>query len=169
MGFSSLLFFCVGSNLVLGLSIVFGVFFVKSSALFGGSSLGWFPPRLIRQASSELKYLISYADPNHGHVGYIYQATNWRYIGVQRRLLPERRIFIDGKETHARTLNIKHGSTSKKKLEEIYGDRIKIVSALKKHVYLMCLGNKKERRDWYKKFPEQSYPKIKENNNEKKD
>ncbi len=85
---------------------------------------------------------------------------------MQRRLLPERRIFIDGKETHTRTLNAKHGSTSKKKLQEIYGDRLVIKSALKKHVYLMCLGNKKERREWYKKFPEKPYPKIKEVTND---
>ena len=122
--------------------------------------------KYIKENMPNLKYLISYADPNHGHVGYIYQATNWRYVGVQRRLLPERRIFIDGKETHARSLNAKHGSTSKKKLEEIYGDRLEIKSALKKHVYLMCLGNKKERRSWYKKFPEKPYPKIKEDTND---
>jgi len=118
--------------------------------------------KYIRQNRPEFKYLISYADPNHGHIGYIYQATNWRYVGVQRRLLPERRIFIDGKEVHTRNLNAKHGSTSKKNLEQIYGDRLEIKSALKKHVYLMCLGNKKEKRDWYKKFPEQPYPKIKD-------
>jgi len=116
--------------------------------------------KYIKEKYPQYKYLISYADPNHGHVGYIYQATNWRYVGVQRRLLPERRIFIDNKEVHTRSLNAKHGSTSKKKLEEIYGNRLKIIQALKKHVYLMCLGNKKEKKEWYTKFKELPYPKI---------
>jgi len=78
----------------------------------------------------QYKYLISYADPNHNHVGYIYQAT-----------------YIDGKEVHCRVLNSKHGSTSEEKLKEIYGDRLTITTALKKHVYIMCLGNKKEKKE----------------------
>jgi len=105
------------------------------------------------------KYLISYADPNAGHAGIIYQATNWYYTGTQRRLLPERRIFIDGIETHTRTLNIKHGSTSGDNLLQIYGNRLEIRDAKKKHVYLMCLGNKREKKEWYAKFNQEPYPK----------
>lgn len=115
----------------------------------------------IKKNMPELKYLISYSDPNHGHVGYIYQATNWRYIGLQRMLVPGKRMYIDGKEIHRRTLNAKHGSTSDKNLKNIYGERLEIKPALKKHVYIMCLGSKKEKKEWYKKFPEKQYPKIK--------
>ena len=114
----------------------------------------------LKENHPQFKYLISYADPNHGHVGYIYQASNWRYVGLQRRLLKNRKILIDGKRFHQRTLSAKHGSVTDANLKRIYGDRIKITIELKKHVYLMCLGNKKERREWYKKFPKQPYPKV---------
>ena len=115
--------------------------------------------KLLKEKYPQYKYLISYADAQHGHVGYIYQATNWRYIGKQSRT--NFGIFLDGKEIHPRTCNAKFGTSSKKKLKEKFGNRIEFRNYLKKHVYLMCLGNKKEKRDWYKKFPEQPYPKIK--------
>ena len=116
--------------------------------------------QFLKQNYPQYKYLISYADPNHGHCGYIYQATNWKYVGVQRRLLKERKILIDGKEVHARTLNAEHGSTSDSNLKKIYGDRLEILGAMKKHVYLMCLGNHKECKEWYSKFTFLPYPKA---------
>lgn len=118
--------------------------------------------KYLKENYPSYKYLISYADPNFGHVGTIYQATNWHYIGTQRRILPERRIFIDGKEVHTRTLNARHGSAAGEFLEGLYGDRIKIIDADKKHVYLKCLGNKRECKHWYAKFSKSDYPKKSE-------
>ena len=37
--------------------------------------------RLIRQKNPGLRLLVSYADVNVGHVGTIYQAANWIYVG----------------------------------------------------------------------------------------
>jgi hypothetical protein len=37
--------------------------------------------RLLRRASPDLRLLVSYADPAHGHRGGIYQAMNWIYLG----------------------------------------------------------------------------------------
>lgn len=37
--------------------------------------------RFITQSNPGLRLLFSYADPNHGHHGGIYQALNWIYIG----------------------------------------------------------------------------------------
>lgn len=37
--------------------------------------------RLLRTANPDLRLLISYADPAHGHHGGIYQAMNWIYLG----------------------------------------------------------------------------------------
>lgn len=94
--------------------------------------------KFLRKFFPHIKYLISYADPNHGHMGYIYQATNWLYVGEQRRLMKERRIFIDNIETHARTLNAKHGSNSYKVLREIYGNRLKVIGAFKNmYIYIV--------------------------------
>jgi hypothetical protein len=104
------------------------------------------------------KYLISYADAQHGHVGYIYQATNWKYMGEQTRT--NFGIFMDGKEIHARTCNSKYGTSSKLKLKEIFGERIEFKDYLKKHIYIMCLGSHKEKKEWYSKFTFLPYPKV---------
>jgi hypothetical protein len=37
--------------------------------------------RLLKKAIPSLRLLVSYADPNHDHVGGIYQAGNWIYVG----------------------------------------------------------------------------------------
>ncbi len=33
---------------------------------------------------TQLKFLITYADPAQGHLGYIYQSTNWLYTGLSQ-------------------------------------------------------------------------------------
>ena len=40
---------------------------------------------LLRQRCPNLRLLISYADPWEHHVGAIYQASNWRYLGLSSR------------------------------------------------------------------------------------
>lgn len=45
--------------------------------------------------------LVAYADPEAGHVGFVYQATNWLYTGMT---LPRRRFILDGKEIHESSL-----------------------------------------------------------------
>ena len=45
--------------------------------------------------------VVSYADFTFGHTGYIYQATNWIYTGLNQ--IHERQIFYKGKEVHPRT------------------------------------------------------------------
>lgn len=58
--------------------------------------------------------VVSYADSTVGHVGYIYQATNWIYTGK----IGIRKYFVDkyGDTIHPKTLNEKYGTSSEKKL-----------------------------------------------------
>ena len=37
--------------------------------------------RVLKRAT-EVKFVVTYADPVHGHLGVIYQASNWVYIGL---------------------------------------------------------------------------------------
>jgi len=112
----------------------------------------------LKKNKPELKYLISYADPTHGHVGYIYQATNWKYVGKQRGM--DRIFTIDGKSVHRRTANATYGTSSVQKLSELLGSRFSVTITYPKHIYLMCLGSHKEKQEWYKKFVQLPYPKI---------
>ena len=86
--------------------------------------------------------IVSYADENYGHHGYIYQATNWIYTG---RSSAEKKMFVDGKELNRRTLYDKYGTSSIPKLEEL-GLVITFEKQLGKHRYFQFCGNKKEKR-----------------------
>lgn len=55
----------------------------------------------IRQNMPEIKLLVSYAGRKEGNYGYIYQATNWEYLGY---FISEGFWSVDGEERHLVTL-----------------------------------------------------------------
>lgn len=61
-------------------------------------------------------FVVSYADANQGHVGYVYQSTNWLFCGVTSK---ERKYIREGKEIHARTVVSMYGT---RKLDSIPKD-----------------------------------------------
>lgn len=90
--------------------------------------------------SQSLKFLpkptciVSYADPNSGHYGYIYQATNWVYTGNST---PKYRYhFEDGS-----TFDIRRGIDLK--IKE-HGNIIKKEKLIPTQRYLFFNGNKKD-------------------------
>jgi hypothetical protein len=89
----------------------------------------------------KIKILVSYADASVGHVGYIYQASNWLYIGNSS---PEPEIFIDNIKRHRRDLYDKYGTSSIKKLKDILGEKLQIGKKNKKYKYIYILGNSKK-------------------------
>jgi hypothetical protein len=74
--------------------------------------------------------IVSYADQNQGHNGFIYQATNWIYTGVST---PKHKyIFEDGSE-----FDIRRGIDNKGKI-------IDKILLLPTHIYLYFHASKKE-------------------------
>ena len=73
----------------------------------------------------EIKLLVSYAGRKEGNYGYIYQATNWEYLGY---FISEGFWSVDGEERHLVTLwnrCKKHGKEELSflpNLEEMYSD-----------------------------------------------
>jgi hypothetical protein len=67
--------------------------------------------RALRQ-NTGVKFLLSYADPGAGHVGTIYQSTNWLYTGLAD-VSPVYDLG-DGILRHSRTLGFTFGSHSRK-------------------------------------------------------
>ena len=55
----------------------------------------------IKKFHPEIKLLVSYAGRKEGNYGYIYQATNWEYLGY---FLSDGFWFLDGEEKHKITL-----------------------------------------------------------------
>jgi len=101
-----------------------------------------------------LEAVLSLADQNHEHTGTIYKAANFQLLGETPKD-GHPRIFIDGTETHPRTMFNQHGSSSIPHLKAIYGQRLEAKPKLPKLVYIYHL----HRRKWHKK-PDGSQPKY---------
>lgn len=85
--------------------------------------------------------VVSYADFTFGHNGYIYQATNWIYTGLNQ--IHERQVFLNGKEVHPRTAcSMGFTSISDWAAKE---PNVTLGEYTKKHRYFMFLGNKKDK------------------------
>lgn len=78
--------------------------------------------------------IVSYADPNNGHYGYIYQATNWIYTG--NSTAKHRYYFEDGS-----TFDIRRGIDLK--IKE-HGNIVKKEKLIPTQRYLFFNGNKRD-------------------------
>lgn len=61
--------------------------------------------RLLHKENPIVKLVVSYADHRQKHLGIIYQATNWIYLGMTKT--SDFQYFYNGKWTHERTINSK--------------------------------------------------------------
>lgn len=82
--------------------------------------------------------VVSYADATFGHVGYIYQALNFIYTGLNQ--VHETQWYLNGKEIHSRTLS-GLGHTGAAEKEAAGYERGEYT---KKHRYFYFLGRKSE-------------------------
>ncbi len=82
--------------------------------------------------------IVSYAEIQQGHVGIVYQATNWLYTGLSAK---RTNWTIQGIDKHCQTLADKH---TIKEIKEIYGDRFSLQDRPRKHRY--CFVNAKGAR-----------------------
>jgi hypothetical protein len=99
-----------------------------------------------------LKFVLSYTDPAAGHIGIIYQATNWIYTGLSSATpLYE----IDGKVHHSRSFAASFGTHSIQYFAE-RGIQIKSVPQSAKHRYIFFLDS-----SWHSRLlvRDQPYPK----------
>ena len=102
---------------------------------------------------TDLKFLISYADPAQGHVGTIYQATNWLYTGLSGTMP----LFDlgDGIPRHTRSVAQIHGTHSLKYFKAI-GITVETIPQEAKHRYLIFLDQRWRTR---LRIETQPYPK----------
>jgi hypothetical protein len=64
--------------------------------------------KMLKREMPGIRLIVSYADLNHGHLGKIYQASNWLFVGETGH---EAGIMLNGKLTHRRTINSKYGTS----------------------------------------------------------
>ena len=87
--------------------------------------------RLIKIHTPNTKLIVSYADSEKGHVGSIYQATNWYYIGYST----DTNLVINGKREHRRTLGSRYGTSSIEKLKD-KGLKVELIKTKPKWKYI---------------------------------
>lgn len=96
--------------------------------------------QLLRAANPGLRIIVSFADPKQGHIGGIYQAGGWTYLGETN---PTFSYLLNGHEYHARALtggNFGGLAPSKELLK-----KAKKILNPGKHRYAIAL-NKKDRK-----------------------
>ena len=102
---------------------------------------------------TDIKFLVSYADPSQGHVGTIYQATGWLYTGLSQ-VMPLYDLG-DGKVYHSRSLAHIYGTHSVRHFIS-RGVPVRLVPQAGKHRYVKFLDTSWESR---LKVPVLPYPK----------
>lgn len=111
----------------------------NSESRFLGLTFKWL------KKHTDIKVLISYSDPMFGHVGTIYQATNWLYQGNNTMLVKGYSHIVFGEELHPRSCFAKYGTIKEKELKLIDPD-YKRVELKKKHRYVFILDSKNKNK-----------------------
>jgi hypothetical protein len=118
----------------------------------------------LRMLPPEVKIVLSYADPGQDHLGTIYQATNWYYIG--RTSGGQKMINHFGEDVHPRLVSMyklrhpdKYGHMSMKEIMDTLG--WEYTDGTSKYRYCYLRGTKKEKRNLRKKIEDiiEDYPK----------
>ena len=110
----------------------------NAESYFIGQTFKWL------KANTNIKVLISYSDPMYGHIGTIYQATNWLYQGNNTMLVKGYTFEINGLLMHPRTVVSKYGSVKDANLKSI-DPNYKRIPLKKKHRYIYLLDKKSKK------------------------
>ena len=113
---------------------------------------------LVSHTIKQLPYeiIVSYADTGVGHVGYIYQATNFLYTGHSAERVDW---HIEGLKVHPRS--IAHKGQGLEALKEMYGERFGYQrrSSKNRYVFFNAKGKRKEELIGKLRYKVQPYPK----------
>ena len=136
---------------------------------YGSNIESWFVGKTfqwLRKNAPHIKALVSYSDPKAGHLGTVYQATNWIYQG--NRIRPNDSWSFKWSEIdewhHSRTSYVKYGTNDPKIIQTMVTSPFWIKKEPRKHRYVYILVNGKERKQLLKNLKYQSlpYPKVSE-------
>lgn len=92
--------------------------------------------KFLKKACPKLKLIVSYADPAQKHHGGVYQAANWVYVGSSR---PQRAVRVEGVSVHKRVANLRYGTASPERIQQLTGRKVEYGPIEWKHTYLMPL------------------------------
>lgn len=109
----------------------------------------------IEKHRPDIRCVVSFADPGQGHMGTIYQATNWIYTGTTAGQYYAK---IDGKLVHSRTYN----ELPLDERHELLDNEDNLVWQEGRHRYIYILGSKGQRKKTRRglKYDVLPYPKA---------
>jgi hypothetical protein len=108
------------------------------------SKIGSIAIRMLKKQSPKLQLIASFADPEQGHEGSIYQAMNWVYAG---KSIAAEEYLIRGKRYHGRTLrNGKPPHLTTKQYAATLDRQFQVIMGSSKHRYLYPLNDEMRKR-----------------------
>lgn len=115
--------------------------------------------RQLHRDRPQIKMIVSYADIDQQHIGTIYQATNWIYLG-DVNVDVQGAYIIHGKKIHAKTVYSNWGTNKLDWLRKNVDPKAQRITTLGKRKYIWVY-DKKLRKQWQAKaLP---YPKKHDN------
>ena len=101
--------------------------------------------------------IVSFAEVEMGHLGVVYQATNWIYTGLSAK---RTNWTIEGVKGHAQTIGDKYKGQD---IRAIFGDKFSLVDRPRKHRYIYFNCSKTRKKQLFKKlkYKIEAYPKQK--------
>lgn len=109
--------------------------------------------RSLARAGKEI--IVSYAEIQQGHIGVVYQATNWIYTGLSAKRTDW---VIEGLKKHGQTWSDKYSAAQ---MREEFGDRFSLQERPRKHryVFINAKGRRKAELLERLRYKPQPYPK----------
>lgn len=112
--------------------------------------------RTLRLLDKEI--VVSFADSSQGHVGVVYQATNWFYTGLSAKFRDPK---VRGLE-HQHHATYAHGLSNRQVIEKFGIDNVYFVDRPRKHRYVFFNASKKRKTELLSllRYPVLPYPKA---------
>ena len=111
--------------------------------------------RKLHQEAPQIKIVVSFADCDQKHIGTIYKATNWLYLGMNSGH-GYKFFIINGKKTHPRSIGARGWKQSLEWLRQNVDKQAQKIYSKGKHKYIFVF-DKRLRQKWLKQA--QPYPK----------
>ena len=107
----------------------------NTESWFLAQTLQW-----LRKNQDEYDHVVTFADPNHGHKGTIYKATNFKYDGLENNN-PRVVVFSNGDQAHIREYYQKssdgeYNNKARKLQESVSKGEARIVAQERKHRFI---------------------------------
>jgi hypothetical protein len=97
--------------------------------------------KMLKRSQPGIRLIVSYADPQQNHIGIVYQAAGWLYVGEAAGTAA---VLLEGKNVHRRTVNSKFGTSSIDWLRKHVNIDAASIPTMRKHKYLLPLDEETE-------------------------